>query len=117
MMLYMMSLMFAFLALNFPSGLSLYWVANSIFRVILQYRISGWGGLVGQPAGEQPRDKKYVKFIDTMEDKGADEAAGADIVVEGEKKEEPKGLTFKSRQEPPPGDTPGKDRAPRRRKK
>ena len=116
MMLYMMPLMFAFLALSFPSGLSLYWVANSVFRIILQYRITGWAGLTPQAPAEQPRDKKYVKFIDATEDKGADENAAADIIVEGEKREEKKGLTFKPRQEPPP-DMPGKDRAPRRRKK
>lgn len=115
MMVWMMPLMFAFLALSFPSGLSLYWVANSIVRIAMQYRITGWSGLTSQPAGEQPRDKKYVKFIDETEDKGADDV-GADIVVEGEKVEK-KGLTFKSKTEPPPGDMPGKDRAPRRRKR
>lgn len=114
MMLWMMPLMFAFLALSFPSGLSLYWVASSIFRIILQYRVSGWSGITGgPPAPEQERDKKYVKFISETEDKPADKV-GADIVIEGEPAK--KGLTFKEKPQQP-GFDPGKDRAPRRRRK
>ena len=45
MMLWMMPLLFTFMALSFPSGLSLYWVASSVFRIVLQYRVTGWGGL------------------------------------------------------------------------
>ena len=45
MMLWMMPLIFAYMALNFPSGLALYWVTSSVFRIVLQYRVTGWGGL------------------------------------------------------------------------
>ena len=45
MMLWMMPLLFTFLALTFPSGLSLFWVASSLVRIVMQYRISGWGGI------------------------------------------------------------------------
>lgn len=50
MMNWMMPLLFAFMALSFPSGLSLYWIASSLFRIVLQYRVTGWGGLKKQPA-------------------------------------------------------------------
>jgi YidC/Oxa1 family membrane protein insertase len=68
MMTWMMPLLFAFMALSFSSGLALYWFANSLFRIILQYRISGWGGLRKRPAATEDASKKYVKF-DTPETK------------------------------------------------
>jgi YidC/Oxa1 family membrane protein insertase len=61
MMTWMMPLVFAFLALSFPSGLSLYWVASSIFRIVLQYRITGWGTLRKKALTGEP-GKKYVSF-------------------------------------------------------
>jgi len=41
----MMPLMFTFLSMSFPSGLALYWVASNIISFVMQYFISGWGGL------------------------------------------------------------------------
>lgn len=45
MMLWAMPLMFSVLTLSFPSGLALYWVTSNIISIIIQYFISGWGGL------------------------------------------------------------------------
>ena len=61
MMTWMMPLLFAFLALSFPSGLALYWVTSSIFRIILQYRVTGWGALRRRPS-TGGTGKKYVTF-------------------------------------------------------
>jgi YidC/Oxa1 family membrane protein insertase len=106
-MLWMMPMMFTVLALSFPAGLSLYWVTSSVFRIILQYRVTGWGGLRRQaPAEAEGEKKKYVKFEPAPEKK---EAPGADIVV----KDSDTGV-------PRPSKTryqPGRDRAPRHRKK
>lgn len=44
-MLYMLPLMIGFFSFGFPIGLSLYWNTFSLFGIIQQYRISGWGGL------------------------------------------------------------------------
>jgi len=44
-MLFIMPLMTGFLAARFPSGLALYWVAATIFSIVQQYYVSGWGGL------------------------------------------------------------------------
>ncbi|MFC1915566.1 YidC/Oxa1 family membrane protein insertase [Chloroflexota bacterium] len=81
MMLWMMPLMFAFFCLTFPSGLSLYWLVSNIISIVVQYYITGWGGLVtaeaGKPAG---RDKKYLKLITQVEEKPAEyDDVGADI--------------------------------------
>lgn len=45
-MLFIMPIMTGIIALRFPSGLALYWVATTVFSVIQQYFVSGWGGLI-----------------------------------------------------------------------
>ena len=83
MMLWMMPLLFTFLALSFPSGLALFWVMSSIVRIFIQYRVSGWGGLnkprEAQPLGKE--HKKYLKLISDSEQKTTTDI-GADISVE-----------------------------------
>ena len=86
MMLWVMPLMFAFLTLQFPSGLALYWVVSNLISIGLQYFITGgWGGLTTQaatkPAGA---DRKYIKRLTTAEEKEIDYAdteadIGADV--------------------------------------
>lgn len=44
-MMFIMPIMTGFIALKFPSGLALYWVASTVFSVIQQYFVSGPGGL------------------------------------------------------------------------
>lgn len=44
-MLFIMPIMTGVLALRFPAGLSLYWVAATVFSIFQQYFVSGWGGL------------------------------------------------------------------------
>ena len=81
MMQWMMPLMFAVISLSVPSGLALYWAINSIFRIVLQYRIAGWGGLI-KPKGEtKPQGPKYVKF-DSNGEKTSSDDTGADIVID-----------------------------------
>ena len=88
-MLWMMPIMFAFLATMFPSGLALFWVTSSIIRIGIQYFVSGWGGLVrSAPKRETGRDKKYKRRIADVE--GAP-AGGADIVEPSATEEEGSG--------------------------
>jgi len=47
MMLWMMPFMFAFFTLQFPSGLALFWVISNIIGIVMQYFVTGWGGLEG----------------------------------------------------------------------
>ncbi len=70
MMLWMWPLMFGILSLQFPSGLALYWVISNVIGVIIQYFITGWGGLKpapkaksgekedGKARADKPRDKR-----------------------------------------------------------
>lgn len=114
MMLWMMPMMFTLFALTFPSGLALYWVANSVVRIVLQYRVTGWGGLRRQAPRAAEDEKKYLKFEPSEERRSADEV-GADIVIadtDPSKKDayqpaKPSKLRYQ----------PGRDRAKKRRKK
>jgi YidC/Oxa1 family membrane protein insertase len=45
-MLFIMPVMTGFIAINFPSGLALYWVITTLFSIVQQYFLSGPGGLV-----------------------------------------------------------------------
>lgn len=45
-MIFFMPVMTAFIALRFPSGVALYWIATTLFSIGQQYYISGPGGLV-----------------------------------------------------------------------
>jgi YidC/Oxa1 family membrane protein insertase len=45
MMLWMMPFMFGFLCLQFPSGLSMYWMTSNLVGIAVQYFVAGWGGL------------------------------------------------------------------------
>ncbi len=69
MMLWMMPLMFTFLSLQFPSGLALYWVTSNVISIVIQYFVTGWGGLVKSTAGRPTgRDRGYKKRIAQIEE-------------------------------------------------
>jgi len=81
MMLWMMPLMFAFLTMQFPSGLALYWVVSNVISVVIQYYMTGWGALLPASARKPVgKDKRYMKRITQVEEKPLDYAdVGADI--------------------------------------
>jgi hypothetical protein len=54
MMLWTMPLMFGLLSLTLPSGLALYWTTSNILTIVIQYFVTGWGGLAGLIARRQP---------------------------------------------------------------
>jgi YidC/Oxa1 family membrane protein insertase len=73
MMLWMMPLMFAFLTMQFPSGLALYWVISNAVTIGIQYYITGgWGGLATVFGKKPARDKKYTRRIARNEEKRID---------------------------------------------
>lgn len=82
MMLWMMPLMFTFLSLQFPSGLALYWVTSNVISIVIQYFVTGWGGLVKSTAGKPTgRDRKYKQRIAQIEERPSEYAdVGTDIV-------------------------------------
>jgi len=81
MMLWMMPLMFAFIAMSLPSGLALYWIVSNLYSMITQYFvIGGWGGLSrggGQQGGGRELRQRIVQVETAPPDK---KASGADII-------------------------------------
>lgn len=82
MMLWMMPLMFAFFTLQFPSGLALFWITSNVIGIVIQYFVTGWGGLVKSTAGKPTgRDRKYKQRIAQIEERPSEHAdVGADVV-------------------------------------
>lgn len=44
-MLWMMPIMFGIFTVQFPSGLAVYWVVSNLVGIVMQYFVTGWGGL------------------------------------------------------------------------
>lgn len=44
-MMFFMPIMFAWITLGLPSGLTLYWTVSNLLSMIQQYFVTGWGGL------------------------------------------------------------------------
>ncbi len=49
-MQYIMPFVTFFFALNFAAGLALYWTTTSVFTMVQQYFVTGWGSLAVMPA-------------------------------------------------------------------
>jgi YidC/Oxa1 family membrane protein insertase len=79
MMTWLFPLLFTFMAMSFPAGLSIYWVTSSIFRIIVQYRMTGLGGLKKQPVPITEQGKKHLQFDEV--DKPLDKD-GPNIIVQ-----------------------------------
>jgi len=89
MMLWMMPLMFAFLTLSFPSGLALYWVTSNIISIVMQYLITGWGGLIPSKDGKKATgDKKITGRVARPKKPLEESDISADIVVPSSAQEE-----------------------------
>jgi YidC/Oxa1 family membrane protein insertase len=93
MMLWMMPLMFGFLAMSFPSGLALYWAISNVISIVMQYFIvGGWGGLVRSRAGVTAGGGRTLKQRIAQVEQPSTQitAVEADIVDSGSTGEEPK---------------------------
>ncbi len=61
----MMPLMFGFITFTLPAGLGLYFVVTSLFSIVVQYYIYGWGNLFKRasakemPLAKGPKPEKY----------------------------------------------------------
>lgn len=73
MMLWMMPLIFTFFSFSFPAGLAVYWLVSNLFSIVVQYFVTGWGGLNlnflknlgrGSKTTETSRDRQLKKRIE-----------------------------------------------------
>ncbi|MFC2034946.1 YidC/Oxa1 family membrane protein insertase [Chloroflexota bacterium] len=118
MMLWMMPLMFAFLTLSFPSGLALYWVTSNVIQIVMQYFVSGWGGLASMTSRKKVTDDKKNRGRTIRQKAPLTESdTSADIVIESSSAQEEEvdyGESGDKRQDRG-GSYPTSLRAPRRR--
>ena len=110
MMLWMMPIMFTFFALSFPSGLALYWVVNSLVRIVIQWRMTGLGGIKSQPVPVTAQAPKPLRFEEA--NKKPEERTGADISI----KDNQAAQDFLLRPTTPTFQ-PGRDRSQHKKKK
>jgi len=73
MMLWMMPIMFTLFAMQFPSGLAIFWVTSTVIRIVMQYTQTGWGALFpglararaeAEKEGEPPKVKADGKVVE-----------------------------------------------------
>src|SRR5712692_9779807 len=81
-MAYTFPLMTVVLGAQFPSGLTLYWIATTLFQIVQQYFVSGWGQL--------PKYLKFLNNIPTPADRAMKKET-AQMVAEGRAHLEKKG--------------------------
>ena len=94
-MLWMMPIMFGFLSMQFPSGLALYWLVTNIISIVIQYFVTGWGGLVSQDTRKKTtaRERHYEKRMTLPEVTGeiaekAESISGTEETTEYENTDE-----------------------------
>jgi len=73
-MAYTFPLMTVVLGAQFPSGLTLYWIATTVFQIVQQYFVSGWGQL--------PKYLTFLRNVPTPADRAMKKET-AQIVAEG----------------------------------
>ena len=82
MMLWMMPIFFVAISINFFSGVVLYWVASNLIGIIMQYFISGWGGLrparlaTAQAVVKPQADEELLRDGRTSADRAYSEDSG-----------------------------------------
>jgi YidC/Oxa1 family membrane protein insertase len=83
MMQWMFPLMFAFLSLTFPSGLSLYWTVSNLITIAMQYYTSGWGGMATVFGSRKTEVASRPRQRPTQTEKkiSAEDSLDADIVI------------------------------------
>jgi len=93
-MLWMMPLMFGFIAMMVPNGLALYWAVSNVISIVIQYFVlGGWGGLARAGAGKYvvPSSKDVKVRVAEAETATSISAMEADIVDTGSTEEEESG--------------------------
>ncbi len=93
MMLVMMPLLFAFMTLSFPSGLALYWVVSNIIGIIMQYFVTGWGGLsdmFGKKQDDANKTSKLASESKKLPPSKQIDSIARDVIADSQKTEKRK---------------------------
>jgi YidC/Oxa1 family membrane protein insertase len=89
-MAYTFPLMTVVIGAQFPAGLTLYWIATTVFQIVQQYFVSGWGQLpkylpflrgIATPADRELHRREQAAIVEArkdMKDKDEEEADAAE---------------------------------------
>jgi YidC/Oxa1 family membrane protein insertase len=98
--LLIMPLLFGFMAISLPSGLSLFWVVSNIIGIVTQYTVAGWGTLKipslpflnrGAPQAARNQPPKTEEAASTDSNTGDDVAVDQESASVGGPSPEKKG--------------------------
>ena len=78
MLLWMMPVMFGFFTLSLPAGLPLYWLVSNVIGIVIQYFVTGWGGLLGSRTAPATVTASAVGDSETEGGPSPDEEVGSD---------------------------------------
>ena len=78
MLLWMMPIMFGFFTLSLPAGLPLYWLVSNAIGIVIQYFVTGWGGLLRRTAPAAVTASAVGEASDTEDGPSADEEVVSD---------------------------------------
>jgi len=67
-----------FFALNFPAGLALYWTTTSLFSMVQQYFVTGWGSLTVMPPSLQNLLQNFLPSSGGSKGDGGNKAYNGD---------------------------------------
>jgi YidC/Oxa1 family membrane protein insertase len=76
-MVYTFPIMTVFFGATFPAGLALYWITTTVFQIVQQYFVSGWGQLpkylpflrgVPTPADRELHRREQAAIVEARED-------------------------------------------------
>jgi YidC/Oxa1 family membrane protein insertase len=76
-MAYTFPLITVFIGANFPAGLGLYWIATTMFQIVQQYFVSGWGQLpkylpflrnIATPADRELHRREQAAIVEARQD-------------------------------------------------
>ncbi|HVU69462.1 MAG TPA: YidC/Oxa1 family membrane protein insertase [Ktedonobacteraceae bacterium] len=88
-MSFVMPFITLFIAWGFPAGLALYWTTTSIFSMVQQYFVTGWGSLFSLPSflggGRQPKEDNGVSAVEPRRERNSLERvvdSSAEVVPE-----------------------------------
>ncbi len=65
-MMLFMPVIFGWVTLGLPSGLTLYWTVSNILQLVQQYFVAGWGGLADWIAVLKPKPKPEAALVETV---------------------------------------------------
>jgi YidC/Oxa1 family membrane protein insertase len=105
-MVYTFPILTVVIGYNFPAGLSLYWIATTVFQIVQQYFVSGWGQL--------PKYLPFLRNIPTPGDRELHRREQA-AIVEARQDMKDKDKSEESDEHEPEPTTPGRSNGGRRR--